>query len=141
MKLDDEIQTKPMTDIDPQAGGRGLSPSFDSLPLIDIPPKVPEVSISMFDRVALWAHETKEAGKFYGALAMFVFRVYAVVKANSEQTKEGIVFKDWKTTLVGVVGACAVLVKSIFGIDIPSDAILGVAVFLVGLFAKDSKTK
>ena len=142
MKQDEEIQAKPITEDLRQGASTRLSPSIDNLAPIGINPMVPEISISLFDRVALWAWEAKEAGKFYGALAMFVFRVYAVVKSTSTTINGGIVFRDWKTTLVGIVGAVGVLVKSLFGFEIPAEVqngFIAIILFFIGLFAKDSK--
>jgi xanthosine utilization system XapX-like protein len=51
-------------------------------------------------------------------------------------------FSDWKTTLTGAIGLVALLVNSIFKLEIPSDvqvAIVAVVGFFVGLFAKDAK--
>ena len=53
-------------------------------------------------------------------------------------------FRDPKTTIIGLVGAAAVLIKSIFSIDIPqpvTDGFIAVVLFLLAMFAKDSGTK
>lgn len=142
MKLDDEIQPKKLTDTIPQGEGRELSPSIQNLPLIDISPKVPELSISIFERVSFWAHEAMDAGKFYGALAMFIFRIYAVIKSTSTTIGGRIMFKDWRTTLTGIIGAVGVLLTSLFGIEIPAgvqEGFIAVILFFIGLFAKDAK--
>ena len=50
--------------------------------------------------------------------------------------------KNWKTTISSVIGAIVILCK-VFGVEIPqpvSDGILAVALFLVGLFAKDAES-
>jgi hypothetical protein len=50
-------------------------------------------------------------------------------------------FKDWKTTLTGIVGAIAMIAQAIFKFEIPAEiqsAFIAVIVFLIGLFAKDS---
>lgn len=52
---------------------------------------------------------------------------------------KGKLMKDWKTTLSGVVGAGAVILR-MFGVDIPQpvlDGIIAVALFCIGLFSKD----
>ena len=49
--------------------------------------------------------------------------------------------RDWKTTLVGVLTAFFYLITTAFSISVPAEvqhAIVVLAVFLVGLFAKDS---
>jgi len=51
----------------------------------------------------------------------------------------GKVMKNWKTTVTGIIGAIAVVAQSIFGVVIPQEAILAVTVFVVSLFASDSK--
>lgn len=140
MKLDDEIQPKKLTDTIPQGEGRGLSPSIQDLPLIDINPKVPEFHISLFERVAHFAYEAKEAGKFYSALAIFVLRVYIVIKSTTITIEEKLVFRDWKTTITGIIGAVVYLVSA-FGVTVPpevSNGIIAVVLFMIGLFAKDS---
>lgn len=53
-------------------------------------------------------------------------------------TITGLVMKNWKTTVTAIVGAIAYVVNAVFGLAIPSDAIVATTVFLIGLFAKDS---
>lgn len=45
--------------------------------------------------------------------------------------------KDWKTTVTGLVGAAALLINTWTGVAIPQDAIIAVALFAIGWFAKD----
>lgn len=55
------------------------------------------------------------------------------------QILKGKLMKDWKTTLSGVVGAGAVILR-MFGVDIPQpvlDGIIAVALFCIGFFSKD----
>jgi hypothetical protein len=50
--------------------------------------------------------------------------------------------RDWKTTVVGVLTAFFYLITVAFGIKVPTEvenAIIVLAIFLIGLFAKDSK--
>jgi hypothetical protein len=50
--------------------------------------------------------------------------------------------KDWKTTVVGVLTAFFYLITVAFQIHIPTEvqnAIIVLAIFLLGLLAKDSK--
>lgn len=49
----------------------------------------------------------------------------------------GLSVKNWKTTISAGVGAIAMLVNAFTGVTIPQEAIVGIALFLVGLFAKD----
>lgn len=48
-------------------------------------------------------------------------------------------FKDPKTTVTVIVGALAYLANQFLGVAIPSEAIIAVVVFILGLFAKDSQ--
>jgi hypothetical protein len=48
--------------------------------------------------------------------------------------------KNWKTTISGIVGALAYAVNALFGLQIPSEAIIAVSLFFVGLFSKDAET-
>jgi hypothetical protein len=50
---------------------------------------------------------------------------------------QGAIVKNWKTTVAGIVGGLAFIINSIFGLQIPSDAILATTIFVIGLFAKD----
>lgn len=43
-----------------------------------------------------------------------------------------------KTTITGVVTAAAVLIKTIFDIEIPTEAIIAIGIFFIGIFAKDN---
>ena len=49
----------------------------------------------------------------------------------------GAIMKDWKTTVTGLVGAAALLINTWTGVAIPQDAIIAVALFAIGWFAKD----
>ena len=55
------------------------------------------------------------------------------------QLFRGIVMKDIKTTITAIVGAAAYVCNALFGIGIPQEAIIAVTVFVLGLFAGDSK--
>jgi hypothetical protein len=52
---------------------------------------------------------------------------------------KGLLMKNWKTTVAGVVSAIALVVNSVTGYTIPQEAITAVAVFIIGFFAEDSK--
>jgi hypothetical protein len=50
-------------------------------------------------------------------------------------------FADPRTTIVGLVAAVVILVKAVFGIEVPtgvSEGFIAVVVFLLGLFSRDS---
>ena len=48
---------------------------------------------------------------------------------------------NWKTTLSGLIGGVALIVNSAFGVEIPTEGILAVALFFVGLFSKDASNE
>lgn len=53
------------------------------------------------------------------------------------QLMYGLAVNNWKTTVTAILGALAVVLKTLLGIEIPTEAILTVTVFFIGLFAKD----
>ena len=50
---------------------------------------------------------------------------------------QGVLVANWKTTLTAIVGAVAYIVKMVFGLDIPTEAITVTCMFLIGFFAKE----
>lgn len=51
----------------------------------------------------------------------------------------GVLMKNPKTTITGIVGGIAYLVNSIFGVLVPSEAIVSVTLFVLGLFSQDGE--
>lgn len=51
----------------------------------------------------------------------------------------GVVMRDYKTTVTGVVGMLAYGLNAMFGVVIPQDAIVIVVLFALSYFAGDSK--
>jgi hypothetical protein len=49
----------------------------------------------------------------------------------------GMIMKNWKTTLTGLVAAGALFAKMQWNIDIPTEAILAIGLALMGFFSKD----
>jgi hypothetical protein len=49
----------------------------------------------------------------------------------------GMIMKNWKTTLSGLVTAGALFAKVKWNIDIPTEGIVAVGLFLIGYFSKD----
>lgn len=47
--------------------------------------------------------------------------------------------KDWKTTTTAVVTALVMIANTIFDLELPVEAILTVAILIVGFFAKDGE--
>lgn len=66
-------------------------------------------------------------------------RIVVMITPHVFTIIRGKAMKNWKTTLTGIVGAIAVGAQAIFGVVIPQEAIIAVTVFLVSLFAEDSK--
>jgi hypothetical protein len=66
-------------------------------------------------------------------------RIVVLITPHVFTIIRGKVMKNWKTTVTGIIGAIAVVAQSIFGVVIPQEAILAVTVFVVSLFASDTK--
>ncbi len=76
--------------------------------------------------ITLWAKIS-----LYGKLARYLFI-----------TITGIVMKNWKTTVGAIVAGIATALNAFGVINIPTEVqmyIVGVAVFIIGLFAGDAK--
>lgn len=52
----------------------------------------------------------------------------------------GVLMKNPKTTITGIVGGVAYIVNALLGVVLPSEAIITVTVFLIGLFSKDAES-
>ncbi|HBB26312.1 MAG TPA: hypothetical protein DCZ59_08615 [Bacteroidetes bacterium] len=50
----------------------------------------------------------------------------------------GVLMKNPKTTITGIVGGVAYIANALLGVVLPSEAIITVTVFLIGLFSKDA---
>ena len=50
---------------------------------------------------------------------------------------QGVVVANWKTTITAIIGAVAYIIKMVFGLDIPTEAITVTCMFLIGIFAKE----
>lgn len=49
----------------------------------------------------------------------------------------GVTVNNWKTTVTGLIGAVALIINAVTGVQIPEQPIIAVTLFLIGLFAKD----
>lgn len=52
----------------------------------------------------------------------------------------GVLMKNPKTTITGLVGGIAYIANALLGVVLPSEAIITVTVFLIGLFSKDAES-
>jgi hypothetical protein len=52
----------------------------------------------------------------------------------------GVLMKNPKTTITGLIGGIAYIVNALLGVVLPSEAIITVTVFLIGLFSKDAES-
>lgn len=86
------------------------------------------LKLTLAERAILTYEEVKLKTRIAILIAPHVFTII-----------RGKVMKNWKTTVTGIIGAIAVVAQSIFGVVIPQEAILAVTVFVVSLFASDSK--
>ena len=55
-------------------------------------------------------------------------------------TTWGVLMKNPKTTITGLVGGLAYVANALLGVVLPSEAIITVTVFLIGLFSKDAES-
>ena len=55
------------------------------------------------------------------------------------KTFYGVVMRDYRTTVTGIVGAIAYGLNYAFGVVIPQEAIIGLTVWALSYFAGDSK--
>lgn len=52
---------------------------------------------------------------------------------------KGLLMKDWKTTVTGVVGAAVILINHFTGVQIPEAPLAAIVVAVIGWFSSDSK--
>ncbi len=127
MKSEDEhiITRSPYKPVEIGRGGYDVPDMLEELP---VPDKFSGDwwKLTAWERVTLFVDD-----------AVFKLRLYVGLTPHLFQITKGLLMKSWKTTLAGVVGAIAYACNLIFGLEIPSDAILAVAIFAIGLFAKD----
>lgn len=126
--MDEEpiISRSPYKDVEIGRGGYDVPDTLEQLP---ITPKFTGEwwKLTLWERVTLTIDDVILKTKLVVGITPYLF-----------QSMIGVQMKNWKTTLTGIVGAVAYACNLIFGLEIPSDAILAVAIFAIGLFAKDS---
>lgn len=126
--MDEEriISRSPYKDVEIGRGGYDVPDTLEQLP---ITPKFTGEwwKLTLWERVTLTIDDVILKTKLVVGITPYLF-----------QSMIGVQMKNWKTTLTGIIGAIAYACNLIFGLEIPSDAILAVAIFAIGLFAKDS---
>ena len=126
--MDEEriISRSPYKDVEIGRGGYDVPDTLEQLP---ITPKFTGEwwKLTAWERVTLTIDDVILKTKLVVGITPYLF-----------QSMIGVQMKNWKTTLTGIIGAIAYACNLIFGLEIPSDAILAVAIFAIGLFAKDS---
>lgn len=85
------------------------------------------------ERVPLFREQSQDVEKKKPTLSIFSVGKYLFL------IFKGLLMKDWKTTVTGVVGAAAVLINHFTGLQIPEAPLVAVIVFVIGWFAGDSK--
>lgn len=120
------ISRSPYKDVEIGRGGYDVPDTLEQLP---ITPKFTGEwwKLTLWERVTLTIDDVILKTKSVVGITPYLF-----------QSMIGVQMKNWKTTLTGIIGAIAYACNLIFGLEIPSDAILAVAIFAIGLFAKDS---
>lgn len=126
--MDEEriISRSPYKDVEIGRGGYDVPDTLEQLP---ITPKFTGEwwKLTLWERVTLTIDDVILKTRLVVGITPYLF-----------QSMIGVQMKNWKTTLTGIIGAVAYACNLIFGLEIPSDAILAVAIFAIGLFAKDS---
>lgn len=84
--------------------------------------------LTLAERTQLMIDDAKLKIKIAALLTPHVFTIIS-----------GRIMKNWKTTVTGIVGGLAVLAQALFGIVVPQEAVIAVTLFVVSLFAEDSK--
>lgn len=120
------ISRSPYKDVEIGRGGYDVPDTLEQLP---ITPKFTGEwwKLTLWERVTLTIDDVILKTRLVVGITPYLF-----------QSMIGVQMKNWKTTLTGIIGAIAYACNLIFGLEIPSDAILAVAIFAIGLFAKDS---
>ena len=85
------------------------------------------MTLTVWERFTLAIDDGITKVKFYAGLTPHLFQI-----------TKGLLMKSWKTTISALIGALAYVINAVFGLQIPSEAIIAVALFAVGFFAKDS---
>ena len=100
-----------------------------------------EIHISFFEKTYYYINIFWRVLKIIAPILPHIIRIYGWYNKNKNKIKENNMFKDPKTTLIGIIGAIAILIKVIFKIEVPQevqDSFVAIIVFLLGLFSSDS---
>ncbi|NMD00805.1 MAG: hypothetical protein GYA62_13940 [Bacteroidales bacterium] len=100
-----------------------------------------EIHISFFEKNYYYVNLFWRVLKIVVPILPHIIRIYGLYSKNKNKIKENNMFKDPKTTLIGIIGAIAILIKVIFKIEVPQevqDSFVAIIVFLLGLFSSDS---
>lgn len=106
------------------------APPLEALPLLAELPVAP-VRLTTWERITGVVDDVILKTKLVVALVPYLINFI-----------EGIVMKNWKTTLSAIIGALAVLLNTLGIVEMSTDvqlAIVSLAMFFVGLFSKDSE--
>lgn len=103
-----------------------------------------EIHISFFEKNYYYVNLFWRVLKIVVPILPHIIKIYIWYNKNKNKFKESKMFKDPKTTLIGIIGAIAILIKVIFKVEVPQevqDSFVAIIVFLLGLFSSDSSNK
>ena len=116
-------------------------PEIKKLDNIELKKFDEEIHISFFEKTYYYINIFWRVLKIIAPILPHIIRIYGWYNKNKNKIKENNMFKDPKTTLIGIIGAIAILIKVIFKIEVPQevqDSFVAIIVFLLGLFSSDS---
>jgi len=116
-------------------------PEIKKLDYVEIKKFDEEIHISFFEKTYYYINIFWRVLKIIAPILPHIIRIYGWYSKNKNKIKENNMFKDPKTTLIGIIGAIAILIKVIFKIEVPQevqDSFVAIIVFLLGLFSSDS---
>jgi len=103
-----------------------------------------EIHISFFEKAVYYTAIVWKMLKIILPILPYLITIWNWYNKTKNKLKEQNMFKDPKTTWIGIIGAIAMLLKVIFKIDIPAEiqeAFVAIIIFLLGLFSSDSQPK
>jgi len=119
-------------------------PEIKKLDNIELKKFDEEIHISFFEKAVYYTAIVWKMLKIILPILPYLITIWNWYNKTKNKLKEQNMFKDPKTTWIGIIGAIAMLLKVIFKIDIPAEiqeAFVAIIIFLLGLFSSDSRPK
>lgn len=109
------------------------------MPALQIPIERPKFEVPKEAEYIFVKSDTEQPDKLGFAKTL---KLFWELVPYTYQLLKGLIMKNWKTTLGAIVAGVATALQAFGIISIPADVqmyIVGVAVFIIGLFAPDAK--